>query len=120
MPGSPPPVRIEGTIRFPAAVLAPCTARISVRLEDTSRADALAVTLAEQRMAPLEVRGGCEVPFVLHAPALRPRTRYTVRVHADCDGDGRISRGDYVSAQSHPVVPGAAEVRLEIPLVRVD
>jgi len=35
------------------------------------------------------------------------RGRYTVRVHADVDGNGVVSRGDYVSTQSYPVDPDA-------------
>jgi hypothetical protein len=29
---------------------------------------------------------------------------YSVRVHVDLDGDRRVSRGDFISTESHPVL----------------
>jgi hypothetical protein len=33
-----------------------------------------------------------------------PLVCYTVRVHVDLDGDGRVSTGDYLSTASYPVL----------------
>jgi hypothetical protein len=45
-----------------------------------------------------------------------PRAHYTVAAHADLDGDGAVSVGDYVSTEAYPVLtrghPNSANVEL--------
>ena len=45
------------------------------------------------------------------------RARYAVRVHVDIDGDGQVSRGDYLNMESYPVLtyghPSRVTVRVQ-------
>lgn len=99
------PVEVTGTIVFrpPPPPLAGATA--SIWLEDVTLADAPARVVARQTLATIPddaAAGG--LGFRLPCPAPDLRTRYTVRVHVDLDGDGRVSPGDYLSTASHPVL----------------
>jgi hypothetical protein len=44
------------------------------------------------------------------------RARYQVRVHVDVDKDGKVSRGDYITTESYPVLtfghPSRVRVRV--------
>jgi uncharacterized lipoprotein YbaY len=113
-------MRIEGVLRFLDDVPVPCSARVFVRLEDASLADAPSLLVAEQVLAAVEVRPGAAAAFALDVRGLWPGRRYIVRAHADCDGDGRLGRGDYTSTQSHPVPVGRSRVTLRIPLRRIE
>jgi uncharacterized lipoprotein YbaY len=42
--------------------------------------------------------------FAMAGKALDPRASYSVRVHIDIDGDGKVSQGDFISTQSYPVI----------------
>jgi len=53
------------------------------------------------------------LPFTIANVTVVPGGRQVVRVHADVDGDGRVSRGDYVSMQSYPVTADTSG-RMEI------
>ena len=69
-----------------------------------SLADAPSRVLAEQVLTGLsvgEARAG--LPFRLEAPAGDPGVAYALSVHADLDGDGAISHGDYINYESYPV-----------------
>jgi uncharacterized lipoprotein YbaY len=97
-------------------------ATVYVRLEDVSRADAAATVIAEQVLRRVVHRQGrrATLAFELHGPAPDEQATYAVRVHVDVDGDGRVSPGDYISVESHPVLtfgyPRQIEVRVrEIP-----
>ena len=84
----------------------PGPATVVVRVLDTSRADAAAVTVStltlnEVALDLMEQEG---IEFSLEIPALDPRTRYTVSVLVDLDGDGQSSPGDYRSMQAYPVL----------------
>lgn len=103
---SPPPgaTSISGTIEFRDVREPALNATVYVRVQDASRADASALTVAEQVLRGVNIIPGAPpIPFTVDGIPQNPRARYVVRVHADVDGDGRVSRGDYVSTQSHPV-----------------
>jgi uncharacterized lipoprotein YbaY len=78
-----------------------------VRLEAVSRADAPATVVSQQVIHRVAHRRGdtSAVTFALPAPEeLDERAGYSVRVHVDLDGDRRVSRGDFISMESHPVL----------------
>jgi uncharacterized lipoprotein YbaY len=81
-------------------------ATVHVRLEDTSRADAPARIVAEQVLEDVSHTAGAEtrLPFALEATSVDEKSRYTVRAHVDVDGDGKVSRGDFLSMESYPVL----------------
>ncbi|MGH6689971.1 MAG: YbaY family lipoprotein [Gammaproteobacteria bacterium] len=96
---------VEGEIHFPPdAVFAGAT--VHVRLLDATVADGPSRTVAEQTIPNVShPRGaGGTVAFAVRGSGLDARARYVVRVHVDVDGDGRVSRGDYISTESYPVL----------------
>jgi uncharacterized lipoprotein YbaY len=97
---------VEGELRFPADAAAFRGAIARVTLLDVTRADAPARTVAEQAIANVTHPGseGQPVVFTLRLQQRDPRARYVVRAHVDVNGDGRVSRGDYISAESYPVL----------------
>jgi hypothetical protein len=57
--------------------------------------------------------------FELSGLAPDERKRYSVRVLIDLDGDGAISRGDYISTTDHPVLTGGHPWNVVINVERV-
>jgi uncharacterized lipoprotein YbaY len=103
---------LRGSLSLPVDAALPRGARIEVRLEDVSRADAPALTLAETEIIPA---GAPPYPFVLRYDARRidPRMRYALRgtVHAD----GRLR---YINDTHVPAFPESGRP-VELPLVAV-
>lgn len=79
---------------------------IYIRLEDISIADTASKLIAEQVLSNVSFQAGHRIKFLinLHGKALNERASYSLRVHVDVDGDGQISRGDYISMVSYPVL----------------
>jgi uncharacterized lipoprotein YbaY len=117
-PGAVTPVTVTGTIVFPAAAPAGPPATIHVRIEDVSRADAPATVLASLTLEAVAVPppAGEPVTFAIPVTTYDPGARYTVRVHVDRDGDGRVSRGDLVSTAHHPVLTAGAGTVVTVPV----
>jgi uncharacterized lipoprotein YbaY len=82
-------------------------ARLVVRVEDVTTADAPSVTVAQRVLdqVPLPSAEGDSLPFEIpvSTAALDPKRRYSVRVHADVSGTGTVTSGDFVSTRSYPV-----------------
>jgi uncharacterized lipoprotein YbaY len=93
-------------------------ARVYVRLEDTSRADASSRIVAEQTLSGAAFAGNTPLRFELRG-ALPGGGQCTLRVHVDVDGDGQVSPGDYVSTESYPVNPSTAQQDLQVHVRRV-
>ena len=110
---------ISGRIVFGGKVKSFSGATAYVRLEDVSRADASATTVAEQVIKGVSHQTGKEeaVSFILYGDPPEEHSDYSVRVHVDVDGDGEISVGDYISTESYPVLtygrPARVDVRVE-------
>jgi uncharacterized lipoprotein YbaY len=95
---------ISGTIAFRDVREPALNVTVYVRVQDAGRTDASASTVAEQVLRGVNiVPGAPPIPFTVQGIPQNPRARYVVRVHADVNGDGIVSRGDYVSTQSYPV-----------------
>jgi hypothetical protein len=78
-----------------------------VRLEAVTLADASATVVSQQVIHRVAHHRGdtTAVTFALPAPEeIHERAGYSVRVHVDLDGDRRVSRGDFISMESHPVL----------------
>jgi len=97
---------VDGELVFPPGTPHLVGVIVHILLEDVSYSDAPANVLAEQEIPTLTHRPGTDPPvrFHLTVPAPDPRASYAVRAHVDVDGDGRVSRGDYLSMQSYPVL----------------
>lgn len=106
---------ISGTIEFQNVGEPAFGVTVYVRVQDTGRADAPALTAVEEVLLGVNiVPGAPPAPFTIHGIPQNPDAHYTVRVHADVDGDGRVSRGDYVSTQSYPLPAGGQRAVLAI------
>ncbi len=95
--------KVTGTVtKLDRSALPPAT-RVSVELQDVSRADAPAVVLGEH----VVTTGGEQVPIpfaIGYAPdAIEPGHRYVVRATIRIDGDLA-----YSSADTHSVLTGGA------------
>ncbi len=96
---------VEGEIKFEEAP--PFSgATMYVRLEDVSVADAPARVVAEdtRRGVSFDPRAGESLKFAIEGAEPDPKASYSVRAHIDIDGDGQVSRGDFISMQSYPVL----------------
>ena len=93
---------------------------LRVRLEDTTYADAHAMTLAESSTPGVSYSAGREtIAFEIAADTARELSRrWTLRVLIDVDGDGRIGPGDYVNAASVPI-PDGQLIDVTVPVKRV-
>ena len=111
---------ISGTIEFHDVRQPAGDVTVYVRVEEASRADAPAAVVAQVMLRGIEVAAAAlPLRFELHDIQTVPSGRYVVRAHADVDGDGRITRGDYISTQSYPVLTGAAADVVKIVLHEV-
>jgi len=115
MPQDPPGASLSGTIEFLDVKEPASNVTVHVRVQETSRSDAPASTVAEEVLRGINIAPGVQsIPFTVRGIPHDARTRYSVRVHADVDGSGAVSRGDYVSTQSYPVKAGGQPEALTI------
>ena len=114
------PVVVTGNVIFPANLPPGPAAPITVTIQDVSRMDAPAVTLASTTI-PVSAppTPGQAVPFRIPVGAYDSRMTYSVRAHVDRDGDGRVSSGDLVSTTSNPVLTRGAGTVVSVPLTVV-
>lgn len=96
-------------------------ATVHVFLEDTTLADASAKVVVHFVMDNVSVDSiqGRKIPFTLLGTIPDKRARYTVRVHVDVDGTGRISHGDYINTVSYPVLTRGYPDRVTVHVNRV-
>jgi hypothetical protein len=87
-----------------------------------SYADAPAELVIEEAITgPLEARlRAGRLPFALPGVVPHPNRSYTVSVLVDLDGDGQISRGDFVNMASYPVLTFGHPEDVRIRVRRVD
>ena len=94
-----------------------------IRILDTSFEDAPAVTIAETRIDYLPIKPGGKntLPFELSIDTeIIPSHDYTVSVLIDLDGDGIISKNDYIQKQSyHAILQGKTKEGILIELQKV-
>jgi len=96
---------VRGHVSFPDGTPPLVGVNLRVILQDVTRADIPARTVSEMVLKGLShAGGGTKVSFELRVDRIDPKTRYVVRAHVDVDGDGRVSKGDYVTTQSYPVL----------------
>jgi putative lipoprotein len=97
---------VRGQVTLPAIELSAPTADLIVQVEDVSRADAPSIVVGEQRIPRVPLQAGMVLPFTVEIPAERivPSHSYTVRVHVDMSGSGKVETGDLITMQSYPVL----------------
>lgn len=115
---SPTPL-LRGRVVFDESVESFAGATLYVFLEDTTLADESALKIAEQvtKGVAYDADARNSLPFALDGTIPDRRAHYSVRVLVDLNGDGRVSRGDFVSVESYPVLtwshPSVVTVRVE-------
>jgi uncharacterized lipoprotein YbaY len=109
---------VKGEIVLPTTGLPAKPVDVIVSVEDTSRADAPAVVVAQQRQRNVSLREGSPVPFRVEVPADRidERHSYSASAHIDVSGSGDVKVGDLVSTESYPVLTRGygTEVRIRV------
>lgn len=78
-------------------------ATIYVRLEDVSRVDSASTVVAEQVIHHVTA-SSVPIPFSLSGELPDQQALYNVSVHVDVNNDGTLSKGDYLSMESYPVI----------------
>jgi hypothetical protein len=94
---------------------------VRVRLLDTTMIDEPALVMAERvfRDVSAEQFLGAGMAFELVARELNPRARYEIEAFVDCDGDTELGRGDYINAQSYPVLTRGYPRQVVVHVTRV-
>ena len=111
--------RVVAHIQLPTDGVPDRVPSIRVVIEDVSRADAPAQVVAERLLDDVPLRGVAALDVVVEVDSVDPRQRYACRVHADLDGTGRVSSGDLLSTQSHPVLTQGAGNTTTVPLRKI-
>ncbi len=114
--GSSSSAEVTGTIILPEGATVPAGATITVKVEDTSMADAAATTIGEQT---IEGNGqGSPISFaVAYDPAdIEDNHTYTMRVRIE-DADGSLL---FINDTSIPVITrGSPTQDVEVPVIEV-
>lgn len=102
-------VIVEGMRSFTGAT-------VYVHLEDVSRLDAPSTVIAEQVIRNVAHQAGSQqgLEFSLYGQIPDEQASYSLRVHVDVDGDGRVSHGDYLSMESYPVLTHGYSNRVKV------
>lgn len=93
-------------------------ATVRVRVHDVSSADEEPAVAGEQVLPRAPLRAGA-LPFEVQVDQVDPRGRYSVHVHVDLDGSGRVSEGDLLSTRSAPVLTRGAPDVVTVEVTRV-
>jgi len=112
---------VTGCIRLEGWRGEPGPATVYVRLLDTSRADAPAVTLSTLTLkeVALDVMEQDGVNFAMDITGVDAHAYYIVSVLVDLNGDGQSSRGDYLSMQAYPVLTHGHGNQVEVYAKRI-
>lgn len=108
---------IEGSITIDGLEGPVPISGLNVRLQDVSRADASSQTVAEVAIGEAEFSPGQSVRFSVDVPGeLDVGASYVLSAHADLDGSGDISVGDYITMESNPVVVDGSQGSVDLVL----
>lgn len=99
---------VKGTIVFEGDVKPFSGATAHIRLEDVSLQDAPSKLIAEQvvRNVTYDSIDRQKIQFVFYRDGIvvEVNARYSIKVHIDVDNDGKLSKGDFITTQSYPVL----------------
>jgi uncharacterized lipoprotein YbaY len=92
---------VQGEILFDKPItFSPCSV-IYIRLEDVTQVDSFSTIITEKAIKGLTA--GNKIGFDIEGMICNTHN-YIISVHADIDGDGKISVGDFINMQSYPVL----------------
>ena len=97
---------VKGKITFEEVATPFTAATVYVRLESITAADIASEAVADyvERDVVFDPKTSSDLLFAIAGNPPDPRASHTVRVHIDIDGDGEVSKGDFISMQSYPVI----------------
>lgn len=96
---------VRGIIIFDEHLKPFSGATVHIRLEDVSLQDASSKLIAERIIRNVSHDNiDHQIEFVIYGDIVDIQATYSIRVHCDVDNDGRISKGDFVTVQSYPVL----------------
>ena len=97
---------VKGKITFEEGAPPFTGATMYVRLERITAADIASEAVAEyvERGIAFDPKTSSDFLFAIAGDPPDARASYAVRVHIDIDGDGEVSKGDFISMQSYPVI----------------
>lgn len=97
---------VTGEIQFDQPPHLSSDVKAYVHLLDVGAADAPSRIIAEQVLTDISQKAssGQSISFVLYGVIPDERGSYAISVHVDMDGDGKISRGDFINMQNYPVL----------------
>ena len=94
---------MSGRIQISSGATIGDHAVLHISLLDVTEIDRAATVVTQIRIAaPQWKKARGAAAFELDA-TVDPQRRYVVSAHADMDGDGAVSAGDYLTTQSYPV-----------------
>ncbi|NPE31060.1 hypothetical protein HNV12_24510 [Methanococcoides sp. SA1] len=107
---------VQGNIIFDEPVESFSNATIYLKVEDVSLQDVASVTMSENSIidVSMDADNVQPVPYQINHPELEERMTYSLSVHVDVDGDGRLSKGDYYSTWHNPVPTGSGMHDLDV------
>lgn len=114
-------MRVWGEVRFPVLRRPLRDAAVRVRVDDVTRADVPANTIASSMAGPVSAEAGTvpRVSYAIEVPQVDPKASYAVTALADLDGDGQISRGDYATRQRYPVLTRGFPDHVDVEVVEI-
>lgn len=112
---------VRGEIVFEDDAAAFSGATLYVTLEDVTYADSKAVIVGKIVKENVAYDPAAPQPLTFELPVeVHERNAlYNIRAHFDLDGDGQISRGDYLSTQSYPVITKGHPLEVSVRVKRI-
>lgn len=97
---------VEGKIIFDRLAKSFSHGTVYIYLEDVSMADAPSRVISEQVIADVDLVATQDpaIEFVLYGKIHDYNASYAIRVHADIDRDGKLSKGDFINMESYHVL----------------
>ena len=77
-------------------------ATIYITIFDVTMADAPSKMILQRVIRNIDYNSNLQ--FRIYGQIPNKKARYSVRVHVDVDGDGKVSTGDFISMESYPIL----------------
>ena len=111
---------VRGAVELPMDTRGERAANVVIQVEDVSRMDVASTVVGEQRMEDVPLDAS-DIPFEVEVPAglIDERGTYSVRVHVDLSGSGRVEPGDLITVQSYPVLTAGSPDTARVAVRRI-
>jgi len=96
---------VKGKIIFKIRLVTLSSATVYIKLEDTELADRPAKTIEQVQIRNIQnifIEKGY-IPFTIYGTIPDKQLMYSVSTLVDLDGDGKVSKGDYINMENYPV-----------------